>query len=48
MIFILDWILPDPTSVYYARCKICQRQLRAKSHSLKAHAKSDKHLFNVS
>jgi len=40
-----DWILPDPISVYFARCRICQVRLRAKSHCLKTHLKSAKHLL---
>ena len=46
--FLTDWILPDPSSVLYAKCKYCDKRLRAKTSSLNYHAKTSNHLKLVS
>ena len=40
LLFILGWILPDHTRIYFADCKFCMKRLRAKTHCLKTYAKS--------
>ena len=29
ILFLTNWILPDPTSVYHTNCKLCNKSLRS-------------------
>ena len=44
MFFLIDWIMPDHSSIFFAKCKFANKRLKAKCSTLKDHSKSKQHL----